>query len=317
MESTDLLIKVITPTIMGGGFGQSDDIRPSEIKGLMRYWFRAVAGSFIVHFPEDKLKQDLKILKQFEESIFGSTQKKASFRIIIKNHKLKTGKLSHLPHKSWSKNNPLTAVLPDSHYNLEILIRNIPFGKVNVKEYKNFLKNLLKLSLFFGTGFRKNRFFGNMIIESEKVENIENLVNEIKTFVSNTSGLYEKKKTLLPAFPTFSFRNGKEKNFYIEKVLDNCHVNNWENFLENFYKGIIHKIEKDHSIRFFIDGGIRNFHKYSLLNFSYIDGSIYLSSFFHKNNGSLNNPKKYNDWKNGLNKIKTLINSGGLCTNGR
>ena len=298
MENTDFLIKVITPTIMGGGFGQSDGVRPSEIKGLMRYWFRAVAGSFIVHFPEDKLKQDLKILKQFEESIFGSTQKKASFRIIIKNHRLKTGKLSHLPHKSWSKNNPLTAVLPDSHYNLEILIRNIPFSKVNIKEYKNFLKNLLKLSLFFGTGFRKNRFFGNMIIEDEKVENIENLVNEIKSFVSNASGL-------------------KEKNFYIEKVLDNCHVNNWENFLDNFYKGLIHKIEKDQSIRFFIDGGIRKFHKYSLLNFSYIDGSIYLSSFFHKNNGYLNNPKKYNDWKNGLNKIKTLINSGRLCTNGR
>jgi len=318
MKDITFTIKVITPTLMGGGFGQNDGIRPSEIKGLMRYWFRAVAGSFIIHFPETKFKQDLENLKRFEGDIFGNTIKKSSFRLIIRNtnEKLQTKKLSHLPHKNWSKKNPLEIVSADnSVFTLEILIRKIPFKETSLEEYKNFLKNLLKLSFFFGIGFRKNRFFGNMILGNEEMENIEDLINKVKNFVSKSFKIYgdvyktEKKKTLLPLFPTFSYRSEKEKNYYIIKAKDDCSVKDWEKFLENFYKEIIHKIERNTNLKFFID------HKYSLINFSYINGKIYLSSFFHKNNGYLNNLRKYNNWKSGLNEIKKLINSSRLCEN--
>jgi len=70
-------VKTITPTLMCGGFGQNDGIRPSEIKGMMRYWFRAVAGSVI--------GDNLEALKKLENQIFGSKERKSPFRIIIYN----------------------------------------------------------------------------------------------------------------------------------------------------------------------------------------------------------------------------------------
>jgi len=45
-------IKVITPTCMGGGTTQCDGIRASEIKGIMRYWFRVVAGPVFISVKE-------------------------------------------------------------------------------------------------------------------------------------------------------------------------------------------------------------------------------------------------------------------------
>ncbi len=77
MERKELTftVKVITPTLMGGGFGQNDRIRPSEIKGLMRYWFRAIAGSIIGN--------NIKALKDLEGLVFGSQERKSPFRIVI------------------------------------------------------------------------------------------------------------------------------------------------------------------------------------------------------------------------------------------
>jgi CRISPR type III-B/RAMP module RAMP protein Cmr1 len=326
MKIIEFKIKTITPTLMGGGFGQNDGIRPSEIKGMMRYWFRAVAGSFIRHFPHNDFKEDLKKLKDLEGIIFGDTQKQSSFKILVSSLNLNFDTLAHLPHKNWSKNNPVKVITPNSEFNISILIRRLSFNSIiKLEEYKQFLKNLLKLSFFFGVGFRKNRFFGNMIIVESDFINIKDLINDIKIFISKifrTFGdiySFEKPKTLLPLFQTFSYndkRNGK-RNYYINEIAKNCNIDNWEQFLNNFYKNAIHTIERDRNLKFLIDGGVRNnnFHKTSLLNFSYINGSIYLSSFFYKNMGFINRPDKYDIWVNALYQIEKLI-SGRLCQNG-
>jgi len=79
MKKIEFSVKTITPTLMGGGFSQNDGIRPSEIKGIMRYWFRAIAGSVI--------GDDLEALKDLESKVFGSQDRKSPFRIVVEGVK--------------------------------------------------------------------------------------------------------------------------------------------------------------------------------------------------------------------------------------
>jgi len=70
---------------MGGGEGRFDGIRIPEIKGVMRWWFRALAGCFVGN--------DLSRLKDIEGNIFGiandsKNNQKSKFRLSIENSKL-------------------------------------------------------------------------------------------------------------------------------------------------------------------------------------------------------------------------------------
>ncbi len=60
IQSIEFKVKVITPTLMEGGFGKNDSVRPSEIKGMMRYGFCATAGSIVGN--------NIKALKSLEEN---------------------------------------------------------------------------------------------------------------------------------------------------------------------------------------------------------------------------------------------------------
>jgi CRISPR-associated protein Cmr1 len=80
MKKVDLQVRTTTPTFMGGGDRRLDGIRVSEIKGMMRWWFRALAGSLI--------GDDLPKLKKLEGNIFGNTYgekqtRKSKFRISV------------------------------------------------------------------------------------------------------------------------------------------------------------------------------------------------------------------------------------------
>ncbi|WP_022855924.1 type III-B CRISPR module RAMP protein Cmr1 [Thermodesulfobacterium thermophilum] len=85
MKTVTLKIKTITPTFMGGGDGKFDEIRTSEIKGMLRWWFRALAGSFVGN--------DYKELKKYEGRFFGiadakKSSQKSKFKLLITNSKL-------------------------------------------------------------------------------------------------------------------------------------------------------------------------------------------------------------------------------------
>lgn len=86
MKNVLLKIKTITPTFMGGGNGRLDGIRTSEIKGMMRWWFRALAGSFAGNNYEE--------LKKLEGRLFGiaddkKNSQKSKFKLSITNSNLK------------------------------------------------------------------------------------------------------------------------------------------------------------------------------------------------------------------------------------
>lgn len=86
MKMMVLEIRTITPTFMGGGDGRLDGIRIPEIKGMMRWWFRALAGGFV--------GDDFKKLKQIEGDLFGrvidkENTQKSKFRLFVDNKTLK------------------------------------------------------------------------------------------------------------------------------------------------------------------------------------------------------------------------------------
>ena len=75
MEKIIFECESITPMFMYGADGKTPELRPASIKGVMRFWWRAIHGDL----PLDKLKKQ-------EDEIFGSTDKRSSFSIKISNY---------------------------------------------------------------------------------------------------------------------------------------------------------------------------------------------------------------------------------------
>jgi len=66
-------LEAITPIFMRGADQRKAEIRASSIKGLMRWWFRALAGNYFGN--------DVAGLKRSEEYVFGSTKRRS--RVVV------------------------------------------------------------------------------------------------------------------------------------------------------------------------------------------------------------------------------------------
>lgn len=72
--------KVITPMFMAGADGKTPELRPSEFKGMMRFWWRAI-----------KAEDNIESLKSEENKIFGGTgdkEEKSKVKLVIQNNTL-------------------------------------------------------------------------------------------------------------------------------------------------------------------------------------------------------------------------------------
>jgi CRISPR-associated RAMP protein, Cmr1 family len=151
MEKQEYTVKIITPTIMGGVNGKLDSnfIRTTEIKSAMRQAFRLVAGKYIDHNK----------LYDLESEVFGNTEGKGKFRLIvdIDPNYIKQGNVKPLPHK---RNFTKEAIMPGSKFKLQI----ISYNKYPIEFYKA----LLDIAFLLGVGFKRNRLFGNMKIEQSE-----------------------------------------------------------------------------------------------------------------------------------------------------
>ncbi len=72
MKEVKFDLEVITPMLLHGADGKTAEIRAPSIKGLMRYWWRAV-----------KAEDNIGRLKEDEEQIFGSTKIRSKVQIRI------------------------------------------------------------------------------------------------------------------------------------------------------------------------------------------------------------------------------------------
>ena len=64
----------VTPMFMFGADGKTPELRPASIKGVMRFWWRAIHGN-----------DDIEKLKYDESDIFGSTNGRSKVNIRISN----------------------------------------------------------------------------------------------------------------------------------------------------------------------------------------------------------------------------------------
>ena len=158
--------KLITPMFMAGADRKTPELRPSEFKGMMRFWWRAI-----------KAEDDIKRLKKEEAQIFGGTEEKegrSKIWIRIKELKKKTGEYWPLPHK---KNFLTNCYLPDSEFEFNL--------KINLKIDEEKIVSLVFLSFILGGfGKRSRRGFGSVQVENFKLsisyELIKNLLNKIQ-----------------------------------------------------------------------------------------------------------------------------------------
>lgn len=82
MKTRTFNLELLSPLALSGAeAGQPDDwgLRPPSIKGVMRYWFRALAGGVL-----GADRAILRRLREWEDAIFGSTSQGSSFRLQLK-----------------------------------------------------------------------------------------------------------------------------------------------------------------------------------------------------------------------------------------
>ncbi len=73
MFKAEFEVEAITPIFMRGADQRKAEIRASSIKGLMRWWFRALAGNYFGN--------DVVGLRRAEEYVFGSTNRRS--RVVV------------------------------------------------------------------------------------------------------------------------------------------------------------------------------------------------------------------------------------------
>jgi CRISPR-associated RAMP protein, Cmr1 family len=304
MEKQEYMVKIITPTIMGGANGKLDSnfIRTTEIKSAMRQAFRLVAGKYIDHNQKEHDREEgIKLLYDLESEVFGNTKGKGKFRLIvdIDPNYIKQGDVKSLPHKS---NFTKKAIMPGSKFKLQI----ISYNKYSIEFYKA----LLDIAFLLGVGFKRNRLFGNMKIEQSESFDFGKSVEKIENFLKE-KGLKER-FTENPLFACLSKRSNGDKNYLIKSVdlkdeyLKDKYLPVDEKFeiLRVLYKEIIQEIEKK-GFNFIL--GSAKPRQSSYVNFSILEErsgyKFYIFSFYYYKNKDFN----YEKWRNATEMIRGLV----------
>jgi CRISPR-associated protein Cmr1 len=161
LETEIIKCKTITPLLLTGADGRTLELRPPSIKGMMRFWWRAVNGDL-----------SLEELKKRESDLFGTSNEKvgkSKVRIRIQNGILKQTNYFLLPHRDAARVN---CISPDQ--NISIILSSYS----NTQVYSNILKLCLILG---GFGKRSRRGFGSLEPENinPKIEDIFELITRV------------------------------------------------------------------------------------------------------------------------------------------
>ncbi|MGI5992801.1 MAG: type III-B CRISPR module RAMP protein Cmr1 [Methanosarcina sp.] len=162
MVDTEIIkCKTITPLLLTGADGYTPELRPPSIKGMMRFWWRAVNG----HLSLEELKKQ-------ESDLFGASNEKvgrSKIKIRIQDEKLKQINYFLLPHRDKARVN---CISPDQ--NISIILSSYS----NIQVYSNILNLCLILG---GFGKRSRRGFGSLEPENKniKIEDIFELITRV------------------------------------------------------------------------------------------------------------------------------------------
>lgn len=164
MKSITTHLETITPMFLGGADGNAE-LRPPSIKGLMRFWWRAVKGI------------DVDTLYKEEVKFFGGTDYKSPFKIKIESNNLLTKDCNPLPHKTNSRFK-FQGFCEKQEIELTLSC------KENIEIYEKILKITLLLG---GLGKRSRRGFGSLKIKQLDFNPINSLSDTILSLLNNIS----------------------------------------------------------------------------------------------------------------------------------
>lgn len=208
----DAIYRVTTPLFLGGANEGKNaaELRSPSIKGLMRFWFRAIALP-ILHSQAE--------VKRLESEIFGSTERQSSFLLTITNQ----NKLTEVKNADWRSYHGLCYLgfgpvnhqgkalrpyfEPNSCMELRVLAK-----KGAPKDTAFFLPLTLRaLGLFGAAGARSRKGFGSLSLESltcnskaiwNPPTSLEELENQLRAFLEETK--LDKSDGALPGYTAFS-----------------------------------------------------------------------------------------------------------------
>lgn len=168
LNTITIKCKVITPMFLGGANPQKPpEIRPPSIKGLLRYWWRAIQSP-----PEIQDSPDFRTLKEKEAKIFGAAGEedkpkeknigRSPFNLIVRKNikNAETFPYRPLPHHevSTKKGFEKSAIKSEATFILELSRSN----DIDL----DYILNLLHISsLLGGLGNRSRRGFGSFMTE--------------------------------------------------------------------------------------------------------------------------------------------------------
>lgn len=170
MESITFKCEIITPMFLCGADGLNPELRPPSIKGVLRFWWRALNGA-----------KDIFALRKEEADIFGGTDEKIGRSKIVINttHIVHDGcyKPFMLPHKeNQNHRSPQKAFNPDTP---QFFLVTLSLSSVMNFFDLHKLRSLFILTcLLGGFGKRARRGFGSVKIAGIK----ERGETDFKTF---------------------------------------------------------------------------------------------------------------------------------------
>ena len=234
MEKIVFECESVTPIFMYGADGKTPELRPASIKGVMRFWWRAINGN-----------KDISILKKAESEIFGSIKnkvpgsisKKSKIFIRVKNDENNIVKIEDIPKIPYL----FYPFYLENQQKEKSCFKHIEFKIIISSNDKKALKeaaySFILLSIFGGLGSRNRRGGGNFMIC-----NISK--NEYKDFIirnlNNIDTIYEKIKNYF--YDTYKITDITNKYSNISDLkykISNKNFNSWDQALkdiENKYK---------------------------------------------------------------------------------
>lgn len=190
------------------------ELRPPSFKGVLRFWFRAIALS--------RYQNDLEVVREQEDKLFGSTNGQAAFLLRLQP----TGELEHVPkeqrwygqesaylgyglidYKNRQLQNTRAYIKEGLNFTAKLLIKQN--DKVQAESINILKQALIAMGLFGGLGARSRRGYGSISLielkENDQVlwtgpKNEEQLIKSIEDFFLVLGNLTDG----LPKYSAFS-----------------------------------------------------------------------------------------------------------------
>ena len=186
MYSLNLNLQVITPLFMYGADGRKPELRSSEVKGMMRFWWRAIsADDNIENLIKDeteifgglgeeqgKSKVIIKVYPQPSNQFLGTNLKKdfglqKRYNRNINYLEGRDAGIGYLLYSTVLPNQERAYIKPNFQFNIEL-------SSYDEESFKNALASLWTAIYLGGFGTRARRGGGNIIVEA-----IDGSVNEL------------------------------------------------------------------------------------------------------------------------------------------